>query len=98
MPIKKIKKTKNNKRHKNKKTRKNTKKSGGGNYFEENQQNQMNTITRRMIGFMSFFTHPVTNLKADIRLGNMPEDTITNPNTPNTSNNNIKTPRGKNKM
>ena len=75
MPSKKTKNIKNNKRHKNKKTRKNTKKSGGGNYFEENQQNQMNTITRRMIGFMSAIVRPVMNLKAVVRNGNEPVST-----------------------
>jgi hypothetical protein len=73
--IKKIKKTKNNKRHKNKKTRKNRKKSGGGNYFKKKQQNQMNTITRKMIGFESAIVRPVMNLKGVVRIGDQPVST-----------------------
>lgn len=84
-------------KRKNKKTKKNKKTRKYGGSFETDQQNQMNTITRRMVGFMSkFIPSNIMNLKGIVRIGDIPNNNINTPNTPNTPNtlntpNNIKT-------
>jgi hypothetical protein len=70
---KKQKKTK--KYNKSRKYNKAKKYGGNNNYFEQIQQNQINTVTRKMIGFMSKFAPPVMNYKAVIRNGNEPINT-----------------------
>ena len=75
MPINKTKKQKNNKTKRNKKPKTERKKSGGSNFLEQNQQNQINTITRRMINFMSPFVRPFMNLKSVVRNGDAPINT-----------------------